>query len=198
MTEGFLADDRPRCPWCLRSPEELLYHDTEWGVPVHEEVCHFEFLVLEASQAGLSWLTILRKREGYRRGFAGFDPRIVATFGPEDLERLLQDPGVVRNRKKLAAAMTNARAFLAVQEAFGSFDAYIWRFVDGRPQVNVWERQEQVPAVTPLAQTVAKDLKTRGFAFLGPTTVYAHLQATGLVNDHLRDCFRHAEVAGAN
>jgi len=188
-------DARPRCTWALRSQEEIAYHDTEWGVPVRDDRRHFEFLVLESSQAGLSWLTILRKREGYRAAFDGFDPRAVAGFGSDDVARLLQDPSIVRNRKKIEAAIANARAFCAVQERYGSFDAYIWDFVGGRPVQHAWERFEDVPASTPLAAELAKDLKSRGFRFLGPTTVYAHMQATGLVNDHLAGCFRHAEVA---
>lgn len=187
--------DLPRCDWALHSPDETAYHDTEWGVPVREDSRHFEFLILESAQAGLSWLTILRKREGYRRAFAGFDPRKVAAFGEADVERLLQDASIVRNRKKIEAAVRNARAFCNIQEQYGSFDAYIWRFVEGRPLQNGWRNVEEVPPSTPLAATIAKELKARGFGFLGPTTVYAHMQATGLVNDHLVGCFRHAEVA---
>lgn len=187
-------DPRPRCDWALRSVEEVLYHDQEWGVPVHDERRHFEFLVLESSQAGLSWLTILRKREGYRRAFAGFDPHTVAGFTPKDVERLLQDTAIVRNRRKIEAAINNARAFCQIQERYDSFDAFIWDFVDGKPVQNVWQRMDDVPATTELAVKIAKSLKAHGFSFLGPTTVYAHMQATGLVNDHLVGCFRYGEV----
>ncbi|WP_460031432.1 DNA-3-methyladenine glycosylase I [Megalodesulfovibrio paquesii] len=194
-----IPDARPRCGWCLKSPEELAYHDAEWGLPLHDDRAIFEFLVLESFQAGLSWLTILRKREQFRRAFAGFDPEQVARFGEADQARLLADPGIVRHRQKIAAAIRNARAFLALQAERGSVAAYFWNFVDGRPVVNRWQELGQIPAKTPLADAVAKDLKARGFAFLGPTTVYAHLQATGVVNDHLESCFRWAEVqAGSN
>ncbi len=189
-------DDRPRCGWCLNSPDELAYHDAEWGVPLHDDQKLFEFLILESFQAGLSWLTILRKRGNFRQAFANFDPEAVARFTEADHARLMADAGIVRNRKKIDAAIQNAQAFLRLQEEKGSADAYFWDFVDGRPVVNQWQRMEDIPAVTPLAKTIAKDLKQRGFAFLGPTTVYAHLQATGVVNDHMVDCFRWAEVQG--
>ena len=184
------------CPWCGQDPLYRQYHDTEWGVPVHADRTLFEFLILEGAQAGLSWLTILRKRPHYRRLFADFDAGQVARFDAARVETLLQDPGIVRNRLKVQAAVSNAQAFLAVQEAFGSFDRYIWDFVDGRPIVNHFERLDQVPAVTPLAETLSRDLKRRGFRFVGPTIVYAHMQATGMVNDHLVDCPRHAACAG--
>lgn len=183
-----------RCPWA-RAPEEVLYHDTEWGVPVHDDRTHFEFLVLEAAQAGLSWLTVLRKREGYRRLFAGFDPAAVAAFTPEDVERLLGDASIIRNRLKVESAVRNARLFLGIQARHGSFDAFIWNFVDGRPVCNQWRDISQVPATTPLSDRVSKELKRLGFGFVGSTVIYAHLQATGIVNDHLTGCFRHAEVA---
>ncbi len=183
-----------RCPWAERSQEERLYHDTEWGVPVRDDRRHFEFLVLEGAQAGLSWLTVLRKREGYRRLFADFDPARVARFGPAEVEVLLHDPGIIRNRKKIEAAVNNARAFLAIQERHGSFNAFIWDFVGGRPVRNQWKNQEDVPATTPLSDRLAKELKSRGFTFLGSTTLYAHMQASGLVNDHLVHCFRHEAV----
>lgn len=190
-----------RCPWCLmggKGPDPLYvaYHDNEWGVPVHDERLLFEFLILEGAQAGLSWHTILKKREGYRRAFAGFDPEAVARFGEADQQRLLADAGIVRNRLKIAGAIKNARAFLSVQQAFGSFDAYIWRFVDGRPVQNRWQSLSQVPASTPQSDSLAKDLKARGFTFVGSTVMYAHMQATGMVNDHLVSCFRHAELGG--
>jgi DNA-3-methyladenine glycosylase I len=180
------------CPWCGQDPLYRQYHDIEWGVPVHADRTLFEFLILEGAQAGLSWLTVLRKRPHYRRLFADFDAEQVARFDAARVEALLQDPGIVRNRLKVQAAVSNAQAFLAVQEAFGSFDRYIWDFVDGRPIVNHFERLDQVPAVTPLAETLSRDLKRRGFRFVGPTIVYAHMQATGMVNDHLVDCPRHA------
>lgn len=173
------------------------YHDTEWGVPVHEERRHFEFVLLEGAQAGLSWITILKRREGYRRAFAGFDPETVARFGEEEVQRLKTDVGIIRNERKIRAAVGNARAFLAVQEEFGSFDSYIWRFVDGAPIVNEFNEMSEVPAETELSRTISKDLKGRGFSFVGPTIVYAHMQATGLVNDHLISCFRYKELAGA-
>ncbi|MGB7289665.1 MAG: DNA-3-methyladenine glycosylase I [Candidatus Macondimonas sp.] len=183
------------CPWCGQDQLYRQYHDTEWGVPVHADRTLFEFLILEGAQAGLSWLTVLRKRPHYRRLFADFDAEQVARFDTARVEALLLDPGIVRNRLKVQAAVSNAQAFLAVQEAFGSFDRYIWDFVDGRPIVNHFERLDQLPAVTPLAETLSRDLKRRGFRFVGPTIVYAHMQATGMVNAHLVDCPRHAACA---
>lgn len=181
-----------RCPWSEGIDQEYLdYHDREWGVPVHDDHKHYEFLILEAAQAGLSWRTVLRKRAGYRRAFAGFDPARVARFNARSIERLLADPGIVRNQLKVEAAVTNAKRFLEVQEEFGSFDAYVWRFVDGRPIVNRWRRQGDVPATSPVSDALSRDLKQRGFKFVGSTVVYAHMQATGLVNDHLVDCFRY-------
>jgi DNA-3-methyladenine glycosylase I len=188
---------KPRCAWCGDDPLYLRYHDEEWGVPVHDEHRHFEFLILEGAQAGLSWLTILRKREHYRKVFADFDPARVARYDRRRIERLLQDPGIVRNRLKVEAAVRNARAFLAVQEAFGGFDAYVWRFVDGSPIQNRWRRLQEVPAATAQSEALSKDLKRRGFSFVGPTIVYAHMQAVGMVNDHLLECFRHRELGGA-
>ena len=182
-----------RCDWSEGVDDQYLaYHDTEWGVPVRDDGRHFEFLILESAQAGLSWRTILRKREGYRRAFAGFDAERIARFNARSLERLLADPGIVRNRLKIEAAIANARAFLEVQRQFGSFDAYVWRFVGGRPVVNRWRRQSEVPATSAESDALSKDLKSRGFKFVGSTIVYAHMQATGLVNDHLVRCFRHA------
>ena len=187
---------RIRCPWALGvSDEYLRYHDEEWGVPVWDDRAQFEFLILEGAQAGLSWSTILHKRPAYRRAFAGFDPQRVARFNRRSVERLLRDPGIVRNRLKIESAIGNARAFLAVQESLGSFSAYLWNFVDGRPIVNRWSHQEQVPATTDLSDLISRDLKQRGFRFVGSTIVYSHLQATGLVNDHIVDCFRHRECA---
>lgn len=187
--------DRQRCPWAGTDPLYVRYHDEEWGVPLRDDRRLFEFVVLEGAQAGLSWLTILRKREGYRKAFAGFDPLEVARFDTARVERLLQDPSIVRNRAKVEAAIGNARAFLAVQEEHGSFADYVWRFVDGIPVQNRWRTPAEVPATTPLAEQISKDLRRRGFRFVGPTIVYAHLQATGVVNDHLVGCFRHREVA---
>ncbi len=184
-----------RCGWCGSDPLYIAYHDEEWGVPVVDDRVLFEFLVLEGAQAGLSWLTILRKREGYRRAFAGFDPAQVARFDRKRIEKLLADPGIVRNRLKVESAVSNAAAFLAVQDAHGSFAAYIWDFVDRRPIQNRWRALAELPAKTPLAEAISKDLKRRGFRFVGPTIVYAHMQATGMVNDHLVSCFRHREVA---
>lgn len=183
-----------RCPWALRSPEESAYHDAEWGVPVRDDARHFEFLLLESMQAGLSWLTVLRKRANFARAFAGFDPIRIADFDDTKTTALLADPGIIRNKRKVQAAITNARAFLELQRAYGSFDAFIWEFVGGRPIQNNWKRMEDVPAITELAQKLAKEMKKRGFAFLGPTTLYAHMQASGLVNDHLTSCFRHEQV----
>jgi len=185
---------KQRCGWCGTDPLYVAYHDTEWGVPVHDDRLLFEFLILEGAQAGLSWITILRKREAYRKAFAGFAAEKVARFGPRQVERLLADPGIVRNRLKIEAAINNAKRFLEVQEAFGSFDAYVWRFVDGRPIVNRWKTLKQVPASTSESDALSKDLKARGFKFVGSTICYAHMQATGMVNDHLAGCFRHAEV----
>jgi DNA-3-methyladenine glycosylase I len=181
-----------RCNWCGDDPLYVKYHDEEWGVPVHDDRKHFEFLVLEGAQAGLSWITILRRREGYRRAFEGFDPKKVAHFNEERIEALLQDTGIIRNRQKVRSAVRNARAFLQVQEEFGSFDRYIWSFVNGRPIVNHFEKDSEIPAKTPLSENISKDLKSRGFSFVGPTIVYAHMQAIGMVNDHLVSCFRHA------
>ncbi|QKK01606.1 MAG: DNA-3-methyladenine glycosylase I [Pseudomonadota bacterium] len=184
-----------RCDWCGDDPLYRRYHDREWGVPVHDDRRLFEFLVLEGAQAGLAWITILRKREGYRKAFAQFDPAAVARFGQRDVERLMNDVSIVRNRLKIEAAISNARAFLEVQKAFGSFDDYIWGFVDGEPILNRFGRQADIPARTELSNTISKDLRRRGFRFVGPTIVYAHMQATGMVNDHVVDCFRWRELA---
>ncbi|GIK35637.1 MAG: DNA-3-methyladenine glycosylase I [Gammaproteobacteria bacterium] len=187
-----MAKSLQRCPWSEGvSPAYLEYHDSEWGVPVRDDRRQFEFLVLEGAQAGLSWATILHRREGYRRAFAGFDPARVARFTAARQARLLLDPGIIRNRLKIAAAVGNARAFLAVQEEFGSFSDYIWRFVDGRPVQNRWRHPREVPATSAVSDALSRDLKARGFRFVGSTIMYAHLQATGLVNDHLVGCFRH-------
>jgi len=190
-----------RCPWSQGvSDEYQRYHDEDWGVPVRDDVRHFEFLILEGAQAGLAWSTVLHKRPAYRRAFAGFDPEKVARFNRRSVERLLGDAGIIRNRLKIEAAISNARCFLDVKSEFGSFDDYIWRFVDGRPIVNAFRRQNQVPATSPESDLLSRDLKARGFRFVGSTIIYAHMQAIGLVNDHLVDCFRYREclkLAGA-
>ena len=193
-----MAKERVRCPWSLGVSEAYLsYHDEEWGIPVRDDARQFEFLILEGAQAGLSWSTILHRRAGYRKAFAGFDPERVARFTPQRVQALLKDPGIIRNRLKVAAAVTNARAFLAVREEFGSFGDYIWRFVDGRPRQNRWKLQSEVPATSAESDALSKDLRRRGFKFVGSTIVYAHMQATGMVNDHLVGCFRHRECARA-
>jgi DNA-3-methyladenine glycosylase I len=181
---------RNRCRWCGADPLYVAYHDEEWGVPVHDDVRLFEMLTLEGAQAGLSWITILRKREAYRRLFAAFDPARVAAFGPEQEAAILLDPGIVRNRLKVSSTVTNARAFLAVQREFGSFDAYLWPFVGGRPIRNAWADHGKIPAVTPQAEALSKDLKRRGFRFVGPTIMYAFMQAVGMVDDHVAICWR--------
>ena len=184
-----------RCTWSMAGNDLYrAYHDDEWGVPVRDDRKHFEFLTLESAQAGLSWSTILNKREGYRRAFADFDPEKVARFTEKRVEKLLADPGIVRNRLKVAAAVSNARKFLEVQGAFGSFDAYVWRFVGGQPIQNRWAQHKQVPATSPESDALSKDLKQRGLKFVGSTIIYAHMQATGLVNDHLITCFRYKQV----
>ena len=185
-----------RCGWAGTDPLYIAYHDEEWGVPVHDDRLLFEFLVLEGAQAGLSWITILRKRAAYRAAFAGFDPRKVAGFDARKVASLLKDASIVRNRAKVASAVANARAFLKVQEEFGSFDSYIWRFVDGRPKRNVWKTLKQIPPETAESRAMSRDLKGRGFNFVGPTICYSHMQATGMVNDHIVGCFRHREVGG--
>lgn len=182
-----------RCAWA-RVPEEISYHDAEWGVPVLEDRKQFEFLVLEAAQAGLSWLTILRRREGYSQCFAEFDPQTVARFTTADVERLMLDTRIIRNRKKIESTISNARIFLELQTKHGSFCNYIWNFVDGRVKHGNWEKMENLPAITPVSERISKEMKTLGFKFLGPTVIYAHMQATGMVNDHLRSCFRYEQV----
>lgn len=186
--------DQKRCHWAEGTFQQYItYHDEEWGVPVHDDSIHFEFLILESAQAGLSWSTILKKREGYRKAFADFDYKIVATYGPGMVEELLTDSSIIRNRAKIEAAINNAQRFMEVQKEFGSFDQYVWRFVNNEVKVGSWDAMEQVPAKTAESDELAKDLKKRGFKFLGSTTVYAHMQATGLVNDHTTDCFRYKE-----
>ena len=182
-----------RCSWA-RTPLSIAYHDLEWGVPVHDDNLLFEFLTLEGAQAGLSWETILKKRDGYRQAFAGFDPTLVAKFGPAQVARLLRNPGIVRNRLKIASTVGNAKAFLAVQHEFGSFDAYVWSFVGGTPRVNRRRTLGQVPPRTPQSDALSRDLLGRGFKFVGSTICYAFMQAVGMVNDHTVDCFRHEQV----
>jgi len=184
-----------RCAWAGETdPLMIGYHDREWGVPVHDDRKHFEFLVLEAAQAGLSWSIVLRKREGYRRAFSEFEPAAVARYSEARIRTLLTDPAIVRNRLKIEAAVQNARQFLAIQEQFGSFDDYCWPFVDGRPRVNKWKSMREIPATSHDSDAFSKDLKQRGFRFVGSTIIYAHMQAVGMVNDHLVDCFRYREV----
>ena len=184
-----------RCAWCGADALYQAYHDTEWGVPLHDDRALFELLTLEGAQAGLSWITVLKKRENYRAAFAGFDPALVAQFGDAETAALLANPGIVRNRLKIASTIGNARAFLAIQAEFGSFDAWLWSFVDGRPIQNTFGSLREIQASTPLSDALSKALKKRGFRFVGSTICYAFLQAAGLVNDHTTDCFRHGEVA---
>lgn len=187
--------EKIRCAWAGTDPVYVAYHDTEWGVPVTDEIRLFEFLVLEGAQAGLSWITILRKREAYRRAFAGFDPKRVARFDAAKIEKLLLDPGIVRNRLKVESAVQNARAFLTIQKEFGSFSAYQWEKVGGKPLQNRPATMKEVPPRTDLSDSFSKDLKKRGFSFVGSTIVYSHMQAVGMVNDHVTSCFRQKEVA---
>lgn len=183
--------EKIRCAWAGSDPLYCAYHDEEWGVPVHDDQKHFEFLILEGAQAGLSWITILRKRENYRRLFANFDPKKVARFTEAKIEKLLLDPGIVRNRLKVMSAVTNSRAFLKVQEEFGSFDSYSWGFVGGKPIKNAWRSMKEIPASSKESDAFSKDLKKRGFKFVGTTIMYAHMQAIGMVQDHVIDCFRY-------
>lgn len=183
-----------RCGWCSGDPLYEDYHDREWGVPVKDDATLFEFLVLEIFQAGLSWITVLRKRENFRRAFDHFDHEKIALYDQVKIDGLLGDPGIIRNRLKVHATVSNAQAFLKVQEEFGGFNNYIWGFVDGSPVKNAWKSYNEAPATTPLSDTISKDLKKRGFKFVGSTVVYAHMQATGMVNDHEVDCFRYSEV----
>lgn len=187
-----ISDGKIRCWWVGGTPHFIRYHDQEWGVPVHSDRKHFEMLLLEGAQAGLSWETILLRREGYRQAFAGFDPVKVSKFNGKKKSALLQDSGIIRNRLKIDAAVTNAQAFLSVQEEFGSFDRYVWHFVEGKPKVNRWARMSQVPATSVESDALSKDLKKRGFRFVGSTIVYAYMQAIGMVNDHTADCFLRA------
>jgi len=189
-----MSENLKRCPWCIGSEIYEKYHDEEWGVPLRDDHKHFEFLLLETMQAGLSWLTILKRRENYRRAFANFNPKIVAKFDQAKIEELMQNAGIIRNRRKIEAAVTNANKFLHVQQEYGSFDKFIWQFTNGVVVKNSWANINQVKPTTDLSDLVAKELKKIGFKFVGSTTVYAHLQAIGIVNDHLIDCFRYQEV----
>jgi DNA-3-methyladenine glycosylase I len=190
-----LANDVIRCGWAGTDTLSIAYHDTEWGVPSHDDVHLYEMLTLEGAQSGLSWMTILRKREGYRRAFANFDANAVASFDERDVERLMQDASIVRNRLKIESTIANARAILALRDEFGSLDAYIWSFVEGATLQNAWQVMQDAPAQTELSKRISKELAKRGFRFLGPTTVYSFMQATGMVNDHVTSCFRYAEVS---
>jgi DNA-3-methyladenine glycosylase I len=185
---------RTRCPWAGSDPLYIDYHDTQWGVPLHDDRRLFEFLILEGAQAGLSWITVLKKRNNYRDAFDGFDPEKVARYRHDKIENLLKNEGIIRNRLKIAAAVDNARAFIKVQNEFSSFDAYIWGFVDGRPVRNEWKSMQQVPARSEKSKLMSRELKKRGFKFVGPVICYAFMQAVGMVNDHLVDCFRHSEI----
>lgn len=185
-----------RCPWVIEGDDLYKrYHDEEWGVPVHDDNKHFEFLILEAAQAGLSWLTVLKRRAGYTKAFSQFDPQKVLLYDEAKIEELMQDVGIIRNGLKITSAVNNARHFIAIQEEFGSFDNYIWQFVGGKPIQNSWESLSDVPCETKESKALSKDLKARGFAFVGPTVIYSHMQATGLVNDHLVGCFRHKALS---
>jgi DNA-3-methyladenine glycosylase I len=188
-------DNKKRCQWVpVDNPLYVKYHDEEWGVPIHDDRLLFEFLVLEGMQAGLSWLTILRKRENFRTAFDHFDPRKIAPYNEKKIEELMQNSGIIRNRLKIVSAVQNAKAFLDVQAEFGSFDTFIWQFVERKSIVNKWKTLKEIPAKTPLSDAISKELKKRGFKFVGSTIIYAHMQATGMVNDHTVDCFRHIEV----
>ena len=186
--------EKQRCSWCGDDPLYVAYHDTEWGVPVKDDAKLFEFLTLETFQAGLSWITVLRKRENFRKAFDHFNYNKIATYSEEKVQELLQNNGIIRNKLKVRATISNGRAFMKVQEEFGSFSDYIWGFVDGKPIQNTLKNKEEVPANTALSDTISKDLKKRGFKFVGSTVVYAHMQATGMVNDHLTHCFRYQEI----
>jgi DNA-3-methyladenine glycosylase I len=190
-----LTDGQKRCSWVnVDNALMLEYHDREWGVPNHDDRKHFEFLILEAAQAGLSWSIVLNKREGYRRAFSNFDPEKVARYTKTRIDKLVADPTIIRNRMKIESAVKNARAVLAVQKEFGSFDKYCWQFVDGKPRQNRWKSMRQIPAMTPESDKFSRDLKQRGFSFVGSTVIYAHMQAIGMVNDHVLDCFRYRTI----
>ncbi|KAB8151153.1 DNA-3-methyladenine glycosylase I [Kordia sp. TARA_039_SRF] len=189
-----ILTDKKRCTWCGNDPLYVAYHDEEWGVPVYDDERLFEFLILETFQAGLSWITILRKRENFRKAFDNFDYKKIAQYGDEKFERLLNDKGIIRNKLKIKATITNAQAFMNIQEEFGSFSKYIWQFTDGKPIQNAFKTSKEVPATTEISDKLSKDLKKKGFKFVGSTVIYAHMQATGMVNDHTTDCFRYEEL----
>ena len=186
--------EKQRCSWCLGDPLYMAYHDTEWGVPLYDEQKLFEFLILETFQAGLSWITVLKKRENFRAAFDQFDYTKIENYTASKVEALMNNPNIIRNRLKIKATISNAKAFIKIQQEEGSFSTYIWRFLDGKPLQNQFDSNKEIPAYTALAETISKDLKRRGFKFIGPTVVYAHMQATGMVNDHVTDCFRYNEV----
>lgn len=190
-------EEQKRCGWSVSDPIYIDYHDHEWGVPVRDDRKQFEFLVLESAQAGLSWITILKRRDGYKRLYEDFDPELVARYDESRIQKLLQDTGIIRNRKKIESSINNAQRFLEVREKFGSFSNYLWDFVNGKQVINHFKDLSEIPATTPLSDRIARDMKQKGFQFLGSTIIYAHLQATGLVNDHLEDCFRHQECIEA-
>jgi DNA-3-methyladenine glycosylase I len=189
-----MSNSKIRCPWSTTDPLYIAYHDTEWGVPVHDDRTLFEFLILEGAQAGLSWITILKKRENYRKAFDRFDPVKIADYDAKKIKSLLADAGIIRNRLKIAASIQNAKAFLSVKKEFGSFDAYIWQFVEGKPKINSWKTLKEIPPKTIESDAMSKDLKKRGFKFVGSTICYAFMQATGMVNDHITTCYRYREL----
>ena len=191
---NFIKMNKTRCDWCGNDPLYVDYHDTEWGVPVYDDAKLFEFLILETFQAGLSWITVLRKRENFRRAFEGFNYKKIAKYKESKYIELLQDAGIIRNKLKIKATISNAIAFMEIQQEFGSFSSYIWSFTNGKPLKNKWENLNEIPATTELSDDISKDLKKRGFKFVGSTVIYAHMQATGMVNDHVKDCFRYNEV----
>jgi DNA-3-methyladenine glycosylase I len=190
------SDGKIRCGWVSGDPLLIEYHDEEWGVPLYDDLKLFEFLMLEGAQAGLNWILVLKKRENYRKAFSGFDPKIVATYGEMEIMGLLENPGIIRNRRKIEGAVGNARLFLDIQEEFGSFAEYCWEFVNGKPVVNRWKDVSQIPKGTPESDAFSKDLKSRGFKFTGPTIIYSFMQAVGMVNDHIEDCFRYCQLGG--
>lgn len=187
-----------RCEWSLTNDLYINYHDTEWGVPIHDDRMLFEFLILEGAQAGLSWLTILRKRENYRLAYDGFDPEVIAGYDEAKMDNLLRNAGIIRNRLKILASVNNARRFLEIQKEFGSFDQYMWSFIGFKPVINYFETMKQIPATSAVSDRISKDMKARGFKFVGSTIIYSHMQATGMVNDHLVSCFRHSEICRLN
>lgn len=189
-----MMNNKTRCDWCLSFPDYIHYHDHEWGAPVHDDRKHFEFLILEGAQAGLSWATILKRRDGYRRAFANFNPKKVAAFTTATIATILRNPGIIRNRLKVQSAVNNAKHFLAIQKEYGSFDAYIWRFVNNKPVINAWKTLKDIPPTSKESDALSRDLKQRSFTFVGTTIIYAHMQACGLINDHLVNCFRYKEL----